>query len=438
MISLLEALRQIGIWSLGVFWIPLLVWTLGALPVYLMLRRKIGVAPSILYSVHRALLFALPLTFLLISLGRLAPTAAFDTPLNYGAIIESASVPETIHLGTTRSATRLGPGLLHLLGMLSLGAGIIATTQLIRVARQTRRLASLRGAFRPVVDSEIASYTNLLARELDLPRPVTVFEGPNSITPCTFGCLRPSVVVPRSLLTNVDALRIVLEHELTHVARSDYRAGWLEQIIASVFAIHPLTARLRQRIAELREICCDAAVLNRRRVSPGAYARTILQFGARTTVPVTIPAPMIVHPKSNLKTRIDAMKNHKYESTLLRRWTVAALALVVPAMMAACSARVDDDAARSTGTLSGIDMEQAEVDLVRLQTQMEYLTEELEMLRPKLESALHLGQNLEMMPEFRRFQLLQELYMQRLGAYETMRMEQETDRRLGTERTPDA
>jgi hypothetical protein len=83
-----------------------------------------------------------------------------------------------------------------------------------------------------------------------------------------------------------------------------------------------------------------------------------------------------------------------------------------------------------------MEMKTTDVDLARLQVQMEYLTEELNTLRPRLEAAQREGDDLEMMPEYRRFRLLQELYMQRLGAYETMKMEKEADRRLGIEATP--
>jgi beta-lactamase regulating signal transducer with metallopeptidase domain len=437
MSSALDTLHRLGAWSLTDFWIPLGVWTLVALPIYLILRCTKQAAPAIQHDAHRALLMALPLTFALIPLARLAPFHPIQPPLTHLVDLVPQFLPQGSDTGLRGSVGHPIPGLPHLLGVLSLGALLLAIIRLVRLLLQSRRLRALRGAFLQVADADIVSCSSALAVELGITRPVVIMEGPDGVVPCTFGHRRPAIVLPRSLLHDEEALRVVLEHELTHVARADYRRGWLEQLVASAFALHPLVTRLQNRIVELREQCCDAAVLSRRQIPPGTYAQIILRFGARDALVAWAPAPAIVHPLSNLKTRIDAMKNYKHASTRPRRWTVGVLALVVPAVMSACSTGVHHQSAASAGSVeSEMEMKTTDVDLARLQVQMEYLTEELNTLRPRLEAAQREGDDLEMMPEYRRFRLLQELYMQRLGAYETMKMEKEADRRLGIEAAP--
>ena len=432
MSTILESLQQIGNVALSGFWMPLFVWTAGAFPVYLLLCSTERIEPDIRYSTLRALLLALPLAYVLIPLVRVVPWSGFETSFDYTFVLADTSLPPTIDRAVGVPSGDVQPGLLHIVGMLSIGALMVGVTRLTYVLLQSRKLSTLRKAFRPIADHTVLARTAALASSLGISRGVTLLEGPDDTIPFTFGHRRPSIVIPRSLLGEAATLAVVLEHELVHVRRSDYRSGWIEQIVASIFAIHPLAIRLQRRIADLRELCCDAAVLKRRTVSPRNYAQIILLFGARGTPSRASSVPMIVHPTSNLKTRIAAMNNHSYGSPRGRRWMIATLALVVPAFMAACSTGADSDTSVPPKQVhSGFDLETSAGDLARLEVQIEYLTEELDDLRPRLEAASRNGENLEMMPEYRRFRLLQELYMQRLGAYETMKMEQETDRRLG-------
>ncbi len=432
MSTLIDALQHIGYWAQSSFWIPLAVWTMGALPVYVLLRGVNRVDHHLRYSTLRALLLALPLSYLLIPLVRVVPWNAFDTSFDYALRLTSTSQPATADSSIAIPPGNATPGLPHVLGILTIAALAVASRRLVYIVHHSRQLSAMRRALKPVSDPAIRIRATALASDLGITRNVTLLEGTEGTVPFTFGHRRPSIVVPRSLLYDQDSLFVVLEHELTHVQRADFRSGWIEHLVASVFAVHPLATLLQQRIADLRELCCDAAVLKRRSVSPGSYAQILLHFGTPTTVPRMSSVPMMVHTTSNLKTRIDAMKNHTFGSPPRRRWMVATAALLMPALMAACSTGSDSGKSVSaTQVQSEFGIDASGADLARLQVQMEYLTEELDNLRPRLEAAMNGGENLEMMPEYRRFRLLQELYMQRLGAYETMKMEKEADRRLG-------
>jgi len=111
-------------------------------------------------------------------------------------------------------------------------------------------------------------------------------------------------------------------------------------------------------------------------------------------------------------------------------WTAGVAALVLPAMLAACSAGITDSKL-STAEVEDVQLEaKSLMDFRRLEVQIEYLTEELDLLRTQLEQGSSNGENVEMKPEYRRYHLLQSLYMERLGLFETMKLEAETDRRL--------
>jgi TonB family protein len=128
--------------------------------------------------------------------------------------------------------------------------------------------------------------------------------------PLTWGILRPVIVLPSgATLWTEDRCRIVLSHELAHIARHD----WFLQICAEVarcfYWFHPLvwlaTARLRQE----SERASDDAVL-RSGIAPSHYAsqlldlaRTLENSGRAWSTALAIARP------SNLERRFAAMLN---------------------------------------------------------------------------------------------------------------------------------
>jgi beta-lactamase regulating signal transducer with metallopeptidase domain len=67
----------------------------------------------------------------------------------------------------------------------------------------------------------------------------------------------------------------VVAHELAHVQRQDMLWHLVSEILLIPLAFHPLSYVLRNRLAETREMACDALVAER--VLPATdYARTLL------------------------------------------------------------------------------------------------------------------------------------------------------------------
>ena len=110
------------------------------------------------------------------------------------------------------------------------------------------------------------------------------------LVPMTFGWRRPAIVVPATLTSDAEALGLAFAHELAHVRRGDFLLQWAEQVIGSVFFVHPLVAALRRSVVGWRERCCDAEVVARPEVSRKRYAALLLGLA---DVP---PAPEPVRP----------------------------------------------------------------------------------------------------------------------------------------------
>jgi TonB family protein len=128
--------------------------------------------------------------------------------------------------------------------------------------------------------------------------------------PLTWGIFRPVLVLPSSAdHWPEDRRRIVLSHELAHIARHDWFLQICAELARATYWFHPLvwlaTARLRQE----SERACDDAVL-RSGIAPAQYASQLLDL-ARTlenSGRAWSSALAIARP-TNLERRFAAMLN---------------------------------------------------------------------------------------------------------------------------------
>ena len=97
------------------------------------------------------------------------------------------------------------------------------------------------------------------------------------IGPFTSGVRRPFILIPAGLFAppRRQMLVSVVAHELAHVQRRDMLWHLVSEILLVPLAFHPLSYSLRNRLAETREMACDALVAER--VLPATdYARSLL------------------------------------------------------------------------------------------------------------------------------------------------------------------
>jgi hypothetical protein len=77
--------------------------------------------------------------------------------------------------------------------------------------------------------------------------------------PLTFGALRPVLLLPRRFAAELraDQVRLVLAHELAHVARRDYLLNLAQCVVEALLFFHPAAHWLSRTSREEREHCCD-------------------------------------------------------------------------------------------------------------------------------------------------------------------------------------
>lgn len=144
-----------------------------------------------------------------------------------------------------------------------------------------------------------------LAARLGLRRPVTIVKGDRTTIPSTAGWLRARIILPPDHARWPDDLRrVVLSHELTHVARYDVLWQTIARAVAVFYWFHPLMWFAIRRLRWEREVACDDAVL-RLGERPSSYAEHLLGFAAALAGQPSLPSAVVaMATRRPIETRI--------------------------------------------------------------------------------------------------------------------------------------
>lgn len=95
----------------------------------------------------------------------------------------------------------------------------------------------------------------------------------------TFGVFRPVIFIPRFMLEGLskDDLHAVIGHEVAHVKRLDDLAIHLQNMLRALFFFNPVLAFVNNRIAELREHCCDRLAIEHGALSAKQFGESLLR-----------------------------------------------------------------------------------------------------------------------------------------------------------------
>ncbi|HET7065310.1 MAG TPA: M56 family metallopeptidase [Rudaea sp.] len=180
------------------------------------------------------------------------------------------------------------------------GASAIA----IRAFAQWRRLAWLvRNATIPLADC--AAVLARLRARFGIHRPVRLLGSLGIDTPMLVGWLRPTILLPISMLSGFtpQQIELIIAHELGHVRRWDYLANVLQVVIETILFYHPIVHWISRDVREARESCCDDLVLALAEGSPVVYASALADL-EELRLDTTVAAPALAASGGVLLTRI--------------------------------------------------------------------------------------------------------------------------------------
>ena len=171
-----------------------------------------------------------------------------------------------------------------------------------------------------------------------------VFESRLIASPCTWGVLRPVLLLPTAGdAWPESARRSALLHELAHVRRHDALTSLVMRLACALHWYNPLVWLAAGRVRRLQERACDDAVL-RAGAMPSEYAQFLLDVAARIGG-ISAPTRTVVGmAHSSLHARIVAILNpHSTRSQPHRAQAFAASAslFAVSILLATASVAVE-------------------------------------------------------------------------------------------------
>ena len=186
---------------------------------------------------------------------------------------------------------------------------------------------------RQVTEPDVLAAVDELRSTMRISRDVNVGINGAVRSPCTWGLFRPSIVLPEeALLWSDERMRLVLLHELGHVARYD----WLTQLVAhTACAVHwfnPLTWFARSRVLSEQEIATDDLVLQQGNQA-AEYASNLLEIAresiGRKQKPLFLtPAAIAMSRPSAMEGRLLSILDASRERTRVQSRLVLATAMV--------------------------------------------------------------------------------------------------------------
>jgi TonB family protein len=231
------------------------------------------------------------------------------------------------------SASSAVPWLQILLLVWAAGCGVL----LARLTAGFVRMAVVGGRSKPLVDEDWAQDVARLSKVLGISRGVRLLQTDDTAAmPLAWGLLQPKILVPSSAREwPSERRRIVLLHELSHIARRDCAAQIAGEVVRALHWFNPLAWLAVARLRYESECACDDSVLNSGIEGP-AYAGELLALARTLDHRTSVWQPALAMARSaHLERRFTAMLNsmadRRVASRSFRLFTAfAALCLLLP------------------------------------------------------------------------------------------------------------
>jgi len=113
-----------------------------------------------------------------------------------------------------------------------------------------------------VTDNELLSLYQEVSEFAGIKKPLPLYKNELMSSPMLVGVVRPFIVLP-DLNVNVEEMRHILQHELTHYKRRDIYYKWLMQIAVCLHWFNPIVYLISREINKNCELACDETIIKR-------------------------------------------------------------------------------------------------------------------------------------------------------------------------------
>lgn len=245
---------------------------------------------------------------------------------------------------TSSGAAFRGPGPLAWLSAawLVVAAGL-AARQLVGLVRVRRRIRE--------AERKVPAWMRVVAdrhsREAGIGRPIDLALSDTYDVPVTFGLRRPVILLPADAVTwRKETAAAALQHEIAHVARSDWVWQMLGSVACVAFWFHPLVWHAAQIQRQTAELSADGHVLESGRKA-SSYARSLVEVATRRPLGSWPRSTVALAPASALESRLAALgdfhaprKRRAMVPLLVIAAVVLTTGVAAPVLVGGCHAAV--------------------------------------------------------------------------------------------------
>ena len=221
--------------------------------------------------------------------------------------LDDAIPPESVYLLTDQSPNIVQPIWIAFVVWI-----VIVQWQFARLALACRNARQLRGGCRLTENKQLLKVLKRSSRLIGFSTPPLVFESKGQGSPLLVGILRPAIVLPNITLSRLNASeqRLVISHELAHVARRDLIWSLVAAVIRAVFFFHPLAWVSERKLGLTQEMAADELAIEIQMHDPAKYASLLVSVVSKLGPVRIIPTMSVgaVGTNNTLKQRLYAMR----------------------------------------------------------------------------------------------------------------------------------
>jgi carboxyl-terminal processing protease len=246
-------------------------------------------------------------------------------------------------------------------------------------------LRRLERSSKLVSNGPLQSVLDQGARQYHINRPIQLLTSAHRLMPMTWGLWKPCILLPVEAENwSPERLRVVLHHELAHVARRDCFWQSVAQLARAMYWFNPLVWLAERQLRIEQERACDDLVLSRG-FNPPDYADHLLAVSAGCSRISACTSALAMSHSSNLENRLMAILNpslnrRPLSGSVTRNMaivTIAATVLVslthVESTVTASEAAAQKDAKNADPPAAVVDRSQA-LAILRAKINEQYVT----------------------------------------------------------------
>lgn len=166
-----------------------------------------------------------------------------------------------------------------------------------------------------IADNSIINLENFLCAKLHVQQSPALYESSAVFSPVTVGLWNPAIFLPKGFSVEKDlvSLKLILHHELIHVARKDLFYKWIYQLLLCVHWFNPLLYQIRKQINSDCELSCDEQILVQLTTFGKQLYGNILLDTAEQTIDIKNNAfsTTLLENKKDLKKRLNHILHYK-------------------------------------------------------------------------------------------------------------------------------